>query len=446
MRNSALLFLLGAGLGLGMLATGCGDDDDRVPARRLGGQGESCASSADCKDNLSCLAGFCLASPVVPDGGGGTGPTGPALSGEGESCTRTADCETSLVCIQQTCVREGAGGSDAGTAPGPRLGQRGESCQIVSDCAAGLTCVLRSNASGGVCDVADYGLIPTGKSCVGECGAPEDCCELPPTGVSFVHPTTGATSVARSCADIVAALGGALTVCNPAPAATSLLNPLCFFHATYCTCAANLWACDMNRCMYSAPCQAANGVNMLSGCPSATRSGRSHASCDATSSRCQTPAASQCTTDASCLGLLVAELDDTCSTNECACVQGSCYRKCNEDLDCPTRYKCDTMTEEVCVQENSCTTNAECVATQNEVKAECREGKCVTPCSTDHECSGSGLTTGGGAFQDSICSDKGICEPLGCSSNSECASGNARMFCVTPTAATAPIYRSALTD
>jgi hypothetical protein len=104
----------------------------------------------------------------------------------------------------------------------------------VSDCAATLTCVLRSNAGGGVCDIADYGLSPTGKACVGECAAAEDCCELPPTGVSFVHPTSGITSVARSCADIVAALGGALTVCTPALAATSLLNPLCFYHATYC--------------------------------------------------------------------------------------------------------------------------------------------------------------------------------------------------------------------
>jgi hypothetical protein len=130
-------------------------------------------------------------------------------------------------------VQEGTG-NDAGPPPGPRLGQRGESCQTVSDCAATLTCVLRSNAGGGVCDIADYGLSPTGKACVGECAAAEDCCELPPTGVSFVHPTSGITSVARSCADIVAALGGALTVCTPALAATSLLNPLCFYHATYC--------------------------------------------------------------------------------------------------------------------------------------------------------------------------------------------------------------------
>ena len=382
----------------------------------------------------------------LPDGAGGTGTApGPVLSGEGESCGRTADCENNLVCIQQTCVREGSGG-DAGVPPGPRLGQRGESCQIASDCVSGLTCVLRSNAAGGVCDLADYNLTPTGKSCVGECAAAEDCCELPAAGVSYVHPTSGLSQVAKSCADIVAALGGAVTVCNPAPAATSLLNPLCFFHATYCTCAASIWACEMNRCTYAAPCQAANGVNMINGCPSAVRTARAHASCDAVSSKCQTPAASQCTTDASCLGLTVAELDDTCSTNECACVQGQCYRKCNEELDCPARYRCD-MTEEVCVQENTCTANAECAATLNEVTAECREGKCVRPCKTDHECSGSGLLTGGGSFADSICSDKGICEPLGCTSHTECGVGlTARTFCVTPSTATVPVYRSALTD
>jgi hypothetical protein len=444
MRNSALLFLLGSGLGVGLLATGCGDDDDPAPARRLGNQGDSCGSTDECKEPYSCMSGFCLSAPPTPEGGGGTGPTGPVLSGLGESCGRTADCEATLVCIQQTCVQEGTG-NDAGPPPGPRLGQRGESCQTVSDCAATLTCVLRSNAAGGVCDVADYGLTPTGKSCVGECAAAEDCSELPPTGVSFVHPTSGITSVARSCADIVAALGGALTVCTPAPAATSLLNPLCFYHATYCNPAANVWACEMNRCMYTAGCQAASGVNMINGCPSTVRTGRTHPTCDAALSRCQTPAASQCTTDASCVGLTVAELDDTCSANECACVQGACYRKCNEELDCPSRYKCD-MTEEVCIQETSCTTNAECVATLNEVKAECREGKCVEPCATDHECSGSGLVTGGGAFANRVCSDKNICEPLGCNSHNECGSGTARVFCVTPTTATVPTYRSALTD
>jgi len=443
MRNSALLFLLAAGLGVGMLAIGCGDDDDRVPARRLGGQGESCTSTDDCRELLSCLGGFCLSTPAAPDGGGGTGATGPVLSRQGESCGRTADCAANLVCIQQTCVPEGTG-NDAGTPPGPRLGQRGESCQTVSDCVAGLTCVLRSNASGGVCDVADYGLTPSGKSCAGECAAAEDCCELPPNGVVYVHPTMG-TSTARSCADIVAALGGALSVCTPAPAATSLLNPLCFYHATYCTCAANLWACEMNRCVYSAPCQTASGSNLINGCPGAVRTGRLHPSCDATSSRCQTPASSQCTTDASCVGLTVAELDDTCSTNECACVQGACYRKCNEELDCPSRYKCD-MTEEVCVQETSCTSNVECVTQLNDVKAECREGKCVEPCSTDHECSGSGLVTGGGAFLDSVCSDKQICEPLGCNSHNECGAGTARTFCVPVNPATTPTYRSALTD
>jgi hypothetical protein len=445
MRNSALLALLGAGLAAGFLAVGCGDDVVyREPALRLGGEGESCTRSADCEATLSCHGGFCLLV-AKPDGGGGSGATGPILSGEGESCTRTADCSANLVCIQQTCASEGTSG-DAGMPPGPRLGQRGESCEIVSDCAAGLTCVLRSNVGGGVCDLQDYGLAPTGKSCVGECAKPEDCCELPPTGVNLTDSTGVIVAVLRSCADIVAQLGGATSVCNPAPAAGTTQNQLCFYHATYCNCAAGAWACDQNRCSYATPCQVANGNNAIQGCPTAVRSGgRIHPSCDAVSSRCRTPVASQCTTDASCNGLTVAELDDNCSANECTCVQSACYRKCNEDLDCPARYRCDT-TEEVCVQEDSCTTNPQCAIATGDVRAECREGKCVEPCTTDHECSGSGLPTGGGLFLNSVCSAKGICEPVGCASDAECTTGTVRTFCVEPTTATVPAYRSAIAD
>jgi hypothetical protein len=100
----------------------------------------------------------------------------------------------------------------------------------------------------------------------------------------------------------------------------------------------------------------------------------------------------------------------------------------------------------VCVQDTTCAGDAECAGTLNDVTAKCRDGKCVKPCSTDHECSGSGLTTGGGVFQDSVCSDKGICEPLGCNNHNECGSGTARTFCVQPSTATVPVYRSALTD
>src|SRR5262245_63926464 len=131
MRFSAVLFLLGSALAVGLSVSGCGDDDDdeheSTPPTRLGGVGESCTRSADCKAELSCLGGFCLASPV-PDGGGGTGTIGPVLSGEGESCSRTADCEGNLVCMQQTSVREGTT-TDGGTPPGPRLGQRGGGCE-----------------------------------------------------------------------------------------------------------------------------------------------------------------------------------------------------------------------------------------------------------------------------------------------------------------------------
>jgi hypothetical protein len=306
-----------------------------------------------------------------------------------------------------------------------------------------LTCVLRSGAAGGVCDIADYGLTPSGKSCVGECATPADCCEMPPPGIAFVHPTTGLSETARSCADIVAALGGGTAACSPAPSATSLLNPLCFFYATYCDCAPNLWACEKNLCTYAAPCQVANGVDMLSGCPRVVRTGRAHPNCDGVTSQCEI-SASACTTDASCVGALVAEQDDTCSTNECVCVEGVCYRKCDEELDCSPRYRCD-MTKKVCVQDTACNAHAECAPLLNDAAARCEMGKCVKPCTIDHQCGGSGLT-GGGTFEESVCSDKGICEPLGCSSHNDCDTGTARMFCVPETTATVPVYRSAFTD
>jgi hypothetical protein len=462
MKSSTLLSFLGIATTICGIAIGCGDDD-KAATGAASASGESCTRTADCASGLTCMENVCgkgggaLSDGGAPpvshrDGGGGGATSTPvALGTKGESCTRRADCEAGLSCILQTCTAGATAptGTDGGAVPPvSALGTRGESCQSVRDCAENLTCVPRqffgSGVGGGVCDLDEYGLEPTGKVCGAECAKPDDCCELPP-GTTITQDPLDPPVAVSSCKDIVEVLlDGDASICNTTPPPTK--DPACFYYKAYCDCAASTWSCTDNKCVYAAKCD--HDKNVFKGCPTQTRTGGPTASplCDTTANRCQL-SASGCTTDASCETLGVFDdATDTCQKGECTCLEKKCYRKCDEDLDCAQRYTCDT-TKKVCAPAGACSQNSECATTLRDVRAECQAGTCVLPCANDHECSGSGLASGGGAFNSSVCSKKGICEVLGCASDDECAAASGvRTFCTTPAAKTALGFRSAVTD
>jgi hypothetical protein len=467
MNRQVLICFVMSTLGAVAIATGCGDDDkgSGTPS----GKGESCTHTADCKSGLLCIQGSCAAGPSTgshPDAGesppssgaGGSGNTGaggaittpaPVLGGEGESCTRRADCQTGLACVLQACTASGmtgGGDTDGGSTPTPlpTLGQRGESCQSVRDCADGLTCIPRPGVAGGICDVEKYGLTPTGKTCDGECKTAKDCCELPEQ-VIVPDPTTMTFTPITSCADLVDLLDGDPTVCDaatPPPAK----DPACFYYKAYCDCAANTWACTNNSCQYTAKCAHDGAVSK--GCPARTRTGAatSATTCNTMTDKCE-PVVTGCSTPDDCVGNPVYDdAVDACTKDECTCVEKHCYRKCDEDLDCPAKYACDTK-QKVCTPQTACTDNAHCAVTLMDVRAECQSGKCVVPCVSDHDCSPSGAVTGGGAFNARVCNKDGVCEALGCMSDDECQTpGGVREFCVDPGTMSAAALKSAVTD
>jgi hypothetical protein len=442
MRSSILLSWLCATLATGALVIACGDDDEKAgPAAVLegSGPGESCTRTSDCTGDLVCVNNFCQAD--VGGGGEGSGPPPGAVGEEGESCASRSDCASGLRCIEQVCTASsGAGGE--GNVPTGRAGGIGETCQNVRDCEEGLTCIPDPFTALGICDLDEYGLEPTGNVCGAECKTAADCCELPQN--MTISDGITITSV-FSCADLVAAIAGADCAGAALPQRT---NQACFYLQTYCgTCAMAAWECTDNRCVYTADCD--NNGDVLGGCPVRTRAGSSITStCDtAGTGKCVAPAGMGCTTEASCNSQPVADqLADTCSVDECTCYQSGCYRKCNENLDCPFRYECDT-TNEVCTPIGACATHTECAASMGDVRAQCRAGACVIPCSNDQECSASGAANGS-PFTGIVCSAAGICEPLGCTSDDECgvSAGGVHTFCTPPVPSRTGGAVSAITD
>jgi len=148
--------------------------------------GESCARTADCQSGLACLANVCSAggSHVAVDGGGSDGAAVDVAS--------AADTES-----PDANVSRSADASDD-----QRLGQIGEVCQTTRDCAVGLGCVVSSGGAS-VCDLLSYGLMPSNKTCTGECSAAADCCALPPgLGLSGLD-DAGLYVTVSNCQDIL---------------------------------------------------------------------------------------------------------------------------------------------------------------------------------------------------------------------------------------------------
>jgi hypothetical protein len=420
--------LIGAAGLAAALLVGCGDNDAKpVPSKA----GQSCARTADCADGLSCIANVCYSSSSSggSGGSGGAAVVGPVLGGDGESCSSRKDCEDGLACFNQRCTKSdatGAGG-DTSAAPTAQLGERGETCVVNADCTKDLVCVPSTTAASiGVCDLANYGITPTGMYCGGECSTASDCCQLP-----LAEQTLEGI---KSCPDLTALIASSAVDCTATPD-----NKLCFLDATYCSgCTNSTWKCTDNACIYNVGCTVGAPADSDSGCPIYTRLGHAVPVCNAKTSKCTGP--SGCTTDDSCTGLTVADdaSADTCSNGECTCYTGDhqCYRKCARDLDCATGKVCDKKTE-LCVPDTVCTTDAQCAERNGSVAYKCQQdtGTCALTCSIDRDCSAAGRIVNGvrvDTFSNSVCSS-GLCTNVqgDCVDDSQCGTaGSYKTFCI----------------
>jgi hypothetical protein len=386
-------------------------------------------------------------------------------SGAGESCTRTSDCAVGLVCIDQICLNRGAVAGDAGSdgavvseggAPTPaRLGQ---ACATQSDCGSSLlTCVPSASGGiqGGLCDLASYGIQPTGKACGGECSQDSDCCEIPYNISGFLVSTDAGSVTVHTCGDILQYMfGGDASICGTASVLPdSTEAQACNTYMTYCAgCTTNTWKCDStSRCQYTGPCDPTAPTQYYVGfCPQYSRTGRQlNLTCNGTGTT-GTCSTNGCKSDADCYGLRDVDDVGTCVGTDCVCFQGSCYFQCASDLDCQAGYACDA-TSKTC-KLAGCTSDAVCKTRANNAKAVCNTTTqaCAIPCANDHDCSpSSGAVPQLGQFTGSVCGSDNFCTSVQgvCTSNDDCkASTNATVntFCVTPS--TASQYRSAITN
>ena len=463
MRMSWLSCII-TGLAVTLSVTGCSSKSTNDTGGS--GLGESCQRSLDCNSPLVCIAGACVTKGTTPmdasvppmDSGHPTmdssmppqdtnTPPPPAPGAPADTGTPPADTGTPP-------VDTGPGNIDTGPLPPPGGGASllDQSCTSTSDCASGLVCESRSAAAGGpVCDLASYGLTPTGKACVGECVTADDCCELP-VGITLRSTTTNQPVAIHQCQDILqTVLNGSASACAQMPAPGSATGIACFYYQTYCNCGAMTWACTNNACSYTGSCSVNAATPELGGCPNETRTGSAlNTNCNTTANVCESTVTGQCMQDSDCVdGTVVADTPGaTCRGSDCTCYKTSCYLKCAQDIDCTQGYSCDATTK-LCETAPACTTNQECAERLINVLATCSNGECGIPCTNDHDCSPSGAIPSLGAFNGTVCGGSGVCETVGCTSDADCpATGSdVHVFCVTAgTGTAANLAHSALTN
>ena len=447
MARSLFITLIGAASLGAALIVGCSDKDAKPASSKAG---DSCVRTADCADGLSCIANVCYASGHVSSGGEAGQPSGPALpslGGEGESCSSRLDCEAGLGCFNQRCTTPPTTMTGEGGAPstGIELGERGETCRVNGDCKTSLVCIPSTSAAGiGVCDLAKYGIQPTGKTCGGECVAPADCCQLP---------TQLQTATIKSCKDIDDAITTGAIDC--AAAATLPGQNLCFEQATYCKgCSAATWDCTNNSCVYKPACAVIAANDTPTGCPTYSRIRTlTGLSCNMDTKKCEGPSAAvACTTDASCATKHVFDsvsLSDVCSAGECTCYQPSheCYRKCARDIECAVGSTCNT-TSHVCVATGTCNADSECAVAHASLDWKCNAGTCARSCAADRDCSASGhLST---SFNGTVCGADGFCASVvgNCTDKTQCpaALNGLKTFCIDNGAPAGGAVSSSISD
>ena len=253
-------------------------------------------------------------------------------------------------------------------------GQRGEACQARNDCQSGLACILN------VCSKNDFQLDSSAKHCDRiDCTTDTDCCGDKPS-----------TPPAK-CANRTA-------ICSQ-PTILGCTSSVCTSSAS-CgggTCPAGLCSNSGTSCTANTDC-ADTCVDGF---------------CSLTSL--------SCTSDANCIS-------GTCTTRYCSCTnpQYAPSSAICTDPDCVNlcTLKCS---EERCVQDTSCTTNANCLAGTKHI---CSEGSCVQ-CVEDDDCN----TDTGEQCRNNVCKKpctaneecplfqgcvNGDCVETGCQSDREC--------------------------
>jgi hypothetical protein len=234
----------------------------------------------------------------------------------------------------------------------------------------------------------------------------------------------------------------------------------CFLYKTYCNCAnSNNWKCtDQKRCSYVGSCDPTVTAEIMKGCPMKTRAGFPLPTCNTTTKTCAVVAAvGGCKNNDECTGMAVADgAGEICAPGECICVttNGTCYRRCDNELDCAPGLTCD-LTQKLCKPAGECTTDAFCATKLKNAGAKCSAvgtgpKACRMPCMSDQDCSPSGLS--GSEFSGLICGADHFCGSMGCTSDAECSStaaagaSSVKMFCVAPVATTVVQWASAITD
>jgi len=344
------------------LFPGCGKD---TPSPELGQEGESCQQHQECGPGLQCLNNACT-KPSVPDADGGADASVGAVvvhSQAGESCGARIDCVVGLICVNNVCTVDDP---DAGEQTG--AGKKGESCRSRGDCVAGLACVS------GVCQKADFGIVPTPKTCVQiDCMEAKDCCPR----ITITDPNC--TLYANGCD------GGITSYCG--------------YYNMYCKCNPDIYTCTTEHtCKTKTMC-----TDAAFSCPS------------------NTPICNGGTECVRCLK------NEDCGPDQTCTPQHTCLASCLKNGDCPYLQSCSNG---MCV-DTGCTIDRECVANTGNPLSVCEKTthKCKTPCQTDAECYVQGV------YRFSACVT-GFCQDIGCENDEECRNrlkipvgSNARAIC-----------------
>lgn len=491
--HSCITTATATALTLGVFLGGC---NSIATSSGTSAEGESCASEFDCMSGLKCVANTCTSGTGVMTADAGAQDTGTTDTGtDAKADAKSTGKLDASADAMTTPGKEAGPASEAGadspttttiTAAGPSA--LGQECTATSDCSAGLVCVPSTILGGvGICDLASFGVTPTGMTCTGECSTAADCYELPPEVGSI--PSVKAQldlPVVHTCDDVLTYLsGGYATNCTGATGPTPTTNGTaisvaCFLYKTYCLTTSDSWTCEPstsagngNRCVFTASCSQAV-TDDFDGCPTETRFGTTlpageSSVCSVTTGtgKCTGPApvaATGCATSAECASMMLVTPDTghVCTSTECICETstGACYVKCTTNDDCAAGKVCSTTapTTSLCVTAPGCVTNADCVASTHSASSVCATatGTCSTPCSNDHDCSHSSGATAVqstlGLFSGDVCDlTTKTCVAAGCTNNADCVDqgiDGVNTFCVKPaaTAAVATAVSSAITN
>ncbi len=221
-------------------------------------------------------------------------------------------------------------------------GKRGETCLARNDCASGLACL------NGICAKNEFNIDVTAKQCTRiECEATADCCG------------TKSTEAPAKCT-------GRDQICDPA----NRLIPGC----TPTTCTATSDTCGDGTC----------GMGFCS--VSGQAAGACETPADCSSNLCEIPAGATfgtCSLSFLTCSATVPCAQPTCGNRVCDC-QNPLYDPTADicrDIECEDicLLRCE---DSLCVEDQSCKTNAECLALGLQV---CDGGRCVE-CTKDSEC------------------------------------------------------------